>query len=818
MAVLADSIDGNGIYAMRAEADKDGNRIDLTYAKLTDIPAAQVQSDWSESDSSAVSYIQNKPSNLVQDASYVHTDENFTSAEKTKLAGIESGAEVNVQSDWAESDSSSDAYIQNKPDLSVYATQTDLASKQDTLTAGSNITIQSNVISATDTTYSAGTGIDITGTTISADTSVLATQSDLSGKQDTLTAGSNIQINGTTISATDTTYSAGTGIDITGTTISADTSVLATQQDLSGKQDVLTAGTNVQINNNVISATDTTYSAGSNIQINGTTISATDTTYTAGTGLSLNGTEFSADTTVLATQSDLSGKQDTLTAGSNISINNNVISATDTTYSAGTGLTLTGTTFSNSDPLPAHTSSESGKILKVDSNGDLEWGAESGGTVTDVQVNGTSVVTGGVADITITAQVNSDWTATSGVAEILHKPTEKTLAAGSNVTITEANDTVTISAADTTYSAGTGIDITTGVISADTTVLATQSDLSNKQDTLTAGTNISITNNTISATDTTYSAGTGLTLTGTTFSNSDPLPAHTSSESGKVLSVDSSGDTVWSTPAASQVNSDWNATSGVAEILNKPTEKTLVAGTNVTLTESASSVTISSTDTTYTAGTGVDITSGVISADTSVLATQSDLSSKQDTLTAGTNITISNNVISAASQVQSDWSETDTTDPSYIENKPDLVDIVAGPGIVVDNPDGNTLRVSMAADYEVELWSGTETATMNLSEPITNFETIKLIGHSTENPGAKLIQLIDSSSTEFMFAITSLYVNSGTNYIVIWASTFSITNNGSSIAYTLKGHTWQGLNGWSNGSHYVVIDKIVGINRTASAQ
>lgn len=43
-----------------------------------------------------------------------------------KLEGISAGAEVNVQSDWNETDSSSDAYIQNKPDLSVYALGSDV--------------------------------------------------------------------------------------------------------------------------------------------------------------------------------------------------------------------------------------------------------------------------------------------------------------------------------------------------------------------------------------------------------------------------------------------------------------------------------------------------------------------------------------------------------------------------------------------------------------------------------------------------------------------------------------------------------------------
>jgi hypothetical protein len=39
----------------------------------------------------------------------------FTAEDETKLDGIETGAEVNVQSDWNESDPDSDAYIFNKP-------------------------------------------------------------------------------------------------------------------------------------------------------------------------------------------------------------------------------------------------------------------------------------------------------------------------------------------------------------------------------------------------------------------------------------------------------------------------------------------------------------------------------------------------------------------------------------------------------------------------------------------------------------------------------------------------------------------------------
>lgn len=101
--------------------------LDGTVAKV--VADANVQSDWNESDSTDDAYIKNKPSiptktsdltndsNFVSDSDYVHTDNNYTSTEKSKLSGIASGAEVNVQSNWNETDSTADAYIANKPDI-----------------------------------------------------------------------------------------------------------------------------------------------------------------------------------------------------------------------------------------------------------------------------------------------------------------------------------------------------------------------------------------------------------------------------------------------------------------------------------------------------------------------------------------------------------------------------------------------------------------------------------------------------------------------------------------------------------------------------
>ena len=96
-----------------------GDNITIDQANGVISAADQVQADWNESDPDEKDYIKNKPENLVQDPDYVHTDNNFTDTLKNKLDGIEAGAEVNVQADWTQSDSSADDYIKNKP--TIYA-------------------------------------------------------------------------------------------------------------------------------------------------------------------------------------------------------------------------------------------------------------------------------------------------------------------------------------------------------------------------------------------------------------------------------------------------------------------------------------------------------------------------------------------------------------------------------------------------------------------------------------------------------------------------------------------------------------------------
>ena len=109
---------------------------------------------------------------------------------------------------------------------------------------------------------------------------------DLTGKQNRLTAGSNIQIVNNTISATDTKYTAGTNVHISEqNVISADNT---TYSDFAGSAHGLVPAASSGDSGKYLKgdgswdspASGTTYTAGTNIQIsNQNVISATDTTY-----------------------------------------------------------------------------------------------------------------------------------------------------------------------------------------------------------------------------------------------------------------------------------------------------------------------------------------------------------------------------------------------------------------------------------------------------------------------------------------------------------------------------------------------------------
>ena len=145
MVKVGNTLVGSGSDYVELEAgsnvtltpDAENNKVTIS---ATGGGGSTVQSDWNQSDSSASDYIKNKPtipsktSDLSNDSGFLtqHQDisgkvdkvtgkglstNDYTTTEKNKLAGIAAGAEVNVQSDWNQSDSSADDYVKNKPTI-----------------------------------------------------------------------------------------------------------------------------------------------------------------------------------------------------------------------------------------------------------------------------------------------------------------------------------------------------------------------------------------------------------------------------------------------------------------------------------------------------------------------------------------------------------------------------------------------------------------------------------------------------------------------------------------------------------------------------
>ena len=311
--------------------------------KLGNIAAGaevNVQSDWSVTSTTSDAYIKNKPSipqntsdltndsNFVSDASYVHTDNNYTTTEKDKLSGIASGAEVNVQADWNVTTTTSDAYIKNKPSI---------PSATSDLTNDSNFVSDASYVH-TDNNYTAGEKSKLSGiaagaeVNVQSDWNVTSSSSDayIKNKPTIPTKVSQLSNDSgyiTGYTETDPVFSSSAAADIASTDITnwnnkADTSDIPTAtSDLTNDSDFVSDGSYVHTDNN--------YTTAEKNKLSG-----------IASGAEVNQNAF-ATVKVGSTSLTADAKSDTLTitAGDNITLTPTAssdtfsIAATDTTYS-----------------------------------------------------------------------------------------------------------------------------------------------------------------------------------------------------------------------------------------------------------------------------------------------------------------------------------------------------------------------------------------------------------------------------------------------------------------------------------------------------
>lgn len=277
-------------------------------------------------------------------------------------------------------------------DLSNYVTKPELATKQDKLTPGTNIQINRDTISATDTKYTAGTGLKLIGTKFDHSNAVnaLGTEGlhkikyDAQGHITGSSAVTKKDITDLGIASEDTTYTAGTGLKLTGTKFDHSNSVVALTAEGFHKVKYDAQG-------HITGSAAVTKS-----DITALGVPGEDTTYTAGTGLKLTGTKFDHSNSVVAlsTEGLRKVKYDTQghITGSSAVVKKDItdlgIPGEDTTYTAGTGLKLTGTKFDHNNSVSS-VSTQSLRKIAYDAQGHITGSsAVAKSDITDLGIPG----------------------------------------------------------------------------------------------------------------------------------------------------------------------------------------------------------------------------------------------------------------------------------------------------------------------------------------------------------------------------------------------------------------------------------------------
>jgi len=366
-------------------------------------------------------------------------------------------------------------------------------------------------VSGTDTTYTAGSGIELSGTTfnsLTASTSVtgitiltdtidstqtkaltpkavydagyLTTHPSISAASDSNNSGrtyiqdilldSNGHVTGVaTVAETGIeSYTAGTGLQLNSTTF--DLNVASAVQTTAANSITTTASKtySIQVDSSDNLVVNVPWASGSGGGGGGGDI----TSVVAGSGLSGGGT--TGDVTL-----NVSGVNTSLLQGT---VANNQLANSSVTITAGTGLSnggsvyLGGTITLDVETLNQDTTGSAGTLspgrtingVAFDGSANITVTA-SGSTLSDtvpVSKGGTNTTSFPDKSVLITQDTGTD--TVSGVAidangELLiggtSGPAVATLTQGSNVTITNADGGITIAAADTTYTAGSGIEL-----------------------------------------------------------------------------------------------------------------------------------------------------------------------------------------------------------------------------------------------------------------------------------------------------------------------------------------------------------------------
>ena len=529
----------------------------------------QVQADWSETDSSQPSYIDHKPDlsvyattssvetalsgkqDTISDLSDIRAGaaKGDTAVQPASLATVATTGDytdllnkpsipaAQVQSDYAQSNSESIDYIKNKPDLSIYAQSANLAT---VATSGSYSDLSNKpTLPSSDELVPSSTSVD-------------------AGK--VLTVGNDGTAGWVTPSA-GTVYTPGDGIDITSGVISADVDgvtigIDSTTKKIKSLQTIPTKTSDLQNDSNFVTASSlaTVATSGSYADLsNKPTIPSVDQTYNA---------------------SSTNAQSGTAVAGALATVNQ----------------------------VPSSTSSDENKVLTVNSSGTPVWAVAQGGGSSYTAGDGIEIDNGEISvhhDNTLSVartygtastlepfsetfyvfETSSDfkgWVANGSAGEYLRVSIPAnafTYATGYTACLGIADDNnnafYPIQLSATALSNGYMVDAQTVELPlpvGSSTGWEGSVDLTSSNLWLVIA---QVQSGSISGYATYYYTRQSMQVAksnpGGAIAVSNPLPASTSADANKVLTVDSNGAAGWQTPATVTVDQTYNASSTNAQ-------------------------------------------------------------------------------------------------------------------------------------------------------------------------------------------------------------------------------------------------------------
>ena len=155
---------------------------------------------------------------------------------------------------------------------------------------------------------------------------------------------------------------------------------------------------------------------------------------------------------------------------------------------------------------------------------------------------------------------------------------------------------------------------------------------------------------------------------------------------------------------------------------------------------------------------------------------------------------------------------------TYTIGQTSATNFVAGPGIKIDQPSEGVVRIG---NDETVLYSGAYTSAFSVSEPITNFNNIRLVCHNNRDNEYAFGSIVNTNY--FTFGTINWTDNTDNNPLQLFGGGYSSTNGvdftyfgGYQIYFAKTGPTIGG-GGPKTGNYAITISQVIGYNRKNNA-